>query len=105
MSAFLDVMSIVTNVVYIGFMIAALRQQLRRTVAALIKACQHYWTAAALATLVLVINIADAPTDGWASPAVNLFTLVMCVVCAVSANRQRDRLVIAEMQRDLGRES
>lgn len=105
MSAFLDAMSIVANVVYIGFMVAAFRLQIRRTVASLIKACQHYWTAAALAALVLVINLADVPTDGWASPAVNLFTLAMCVAAAVAANHQRDRLVIAELQRDLERES
>ncbi len=105
MTAFLDVMSIVTNVVYIGFMIAAFRQQRRGTVAALIRACQHYWTAAALAALVLVVNLADVPTDGWASPAINLGTLTMCGACAVAVSRQRDRKVIAELQRDLGRES
>lgn len=103
-SALLDTFSIVANVTYIGFMLAAiLRQHRGRTVASLIKACQHYWTAAALATLVLIINVIDIPNDGWASPAINTVTLLNSVTAAVLAGRTRDAHI--DLQREIGRES
>jgi hypothetical protein len=105
MATLLDAFGIVANVIYLGFFTAGMRREYKaQTARSLRKASQHYWTAAALAVIVLLIHLAAVPYDGWLSPAVNAFTLACCVACAVLADGKRDRMVIQEMQRDLGRE-
>lgn len=100
-----DLFSIIANVAYIGFFVAGmLREHRGKTLGDLIKACQHYWTGVALAAIVLVINLADVPNDGWLSPALNAFTLAACFAVATTTSRKRDQRALAEMQRDLGRD-
>jgi hypothetical protein len=105
MASLLAAFGLIANMLYLAFFGAGVWCEYRiKTLDALRKACQHYWTAAALAVFVLVIHLAAVPYDGWASPVVNAFTLAACVTCAILTDRKRDRRVIEEMQRDLGRE-
>lgn len=103
MDSLLDLASLAAQCAYFLFFGAALWSEYRvKTLAALRGACQHYWTAAALAALVVVIHLAAIPYDGWALALVNGGTLAACIWCAVLTDRKRDRMVIQEMQRDLG---
>ena len=109
MEALFNLAWMVTQVAYFAYFGAAFWAEHRvKTLAALRKACQRYWTAAALAALVMVINIATAVVgDGWwkwFNVAMNVLTLATCIACAIFASRKRDRRVIEEMQRDLGRD-
>lgn len=76
-----------------------------KTLAALRKACQHYWTAVALSALSLVIRFAEVSFSGWLRLIAPASTVVCCTAVAVLTGHKRDRKVIQEMQRDLGRES
>lgn len=106
MDGFLDLASIATQVAYFAFFLAALWAEYRiKTLAALHKACQRYWTAAALSALSLVIHLASVPYDGWWLVLTSAVTAACCIGCAVMADRTRDRRVIQELQRDLGGES
>lgn len=101
MSALLDFAGIVFNLAYVGFMVSAICKRRRGTLAELIKACQAYWTAAALATCAFLTNVASIPYDGWLWPVVSAITVAACIGCAVMAERDRDRRVVDEMWRDL----
>ena len=105
MHPFLDMFSIGVEFAYLAFFAAALWAEYRvKTLAALRRACQRYWTAAALAAFVLVLALASVPYDGWWSVAIQAVTFACCVGCAIFTDRKRDRRVLEEMQRDLGRD-
>lgn len=105
MDALLDMVSIATNAAYIAFFLLGVWAEHRTgTLAALRKAGQRYWTAAALATLAVAIKLASVPYDGWWRVVMACLTLAACVACAVLVNRRHDRKAIQEMQNDLERD-
>lgn len=102
MDSLLDLASLATQVAYFAFFFAAAWAEHRvKTLAGLHKACQRYWTAAALAALSLAIHLASVPYDGWWLVFTSVVTAAACTACAVLTDRKRDRRVLAEMQHDL----
>lgn len=103
MDTLLDSVSLLTQAAYFLFFAAALWCEYRiKTLAALRRASQHYWTATALVVLVLVIHVVGlaSGTSVW-QVVVNALTVPACVACAVLTDRKRDRRVLEDLGREL----
>lgn len=97
----LDLANIATNIAFTVFFVGAILIEWRATLANLIRACQWYWTGVALAVLAVVIDVASVPYDGWWRVALSGSTVATSLTCAVLTDRKRDRMVVAEMQRQV----
>lgn len=98
---FLDFTTTVVNLAYIVCFVSAMIRERRGKLADLIRACQGYWLAVALAAMAFVLNVLSIPHDGWVGPLISAGTFAAASACAVMTERKRDRKVIEEQARDL----